>query len=41
MNDAPLSMGVLVECRIIGAFLAKQEKDGTLVRNDRVVQSCG
>jgi inorganic pyrophosphatase len=37
LNDVSLPMGVLITCRVIGAFLAKQEKEGTLVRNDRIV----
>ncbi|HEY8933967.1 MAG TPA: inorganic diphosphatase [Cyclobacteriaceae bacterium] len=37
VSDLPFTMGVLVKCRVIGAFLAKQEKDGELIRNDRIV----
>lgn len=29
--------GSLIECRIVGALVAKQKKDGNVARNDRVI----
>lgn len=40
LADAPLAVGVLVECRLLGAFEVKQSKaegGSKLVRNDRLV----
>ncbi|MDB4958330.1 MAG: Inorganic pyrophosphatase [Myxococcales bacterium] len=39
LADAPLAVGTLVECRVLGAFCVKQSDPGKdqLVRNDRLV----
>lgn len=39
LADAPLAIGALVECRVLGAYRVKTSDSpgGTLVRNDRLV----
>jgi inorganic pyrophosphatase len=35
--DEPTFAGCVVECRLIGVLEAKQEEDGKMIRNDRII----
>ncbi|HMG90548.1 MAG TPA: inorganic diphosphatase [Chryseolinea sp.] len=36
-SNEPCISGALIECRVAGALLAKQRKNGKTVRNDRII----
>jgi len=36
-SDEPCVSGTLIECRVVGALIVKQKKDGRTVHNDRII----